>query len=118
MGGFSSGAFLWASVGIWVQAPWSAVLRLSQLGSHSLRCPPGLGLEQWSVGPCAWSSGLLGLVPDLMVGSAVWRWGQLQFRFGWGRSVCIVAIIYCFGGELALDYGLCMDFVLHHWGER
>ena len=42
--------------------------------------------------------------------------GWLQFRFGWGRSVFIMAIIYCFGGELTLDCDLCMDFVLHHWG--
>ena len=33
-------------------------------------------------------------MPDLMVGSAMW----------------------CFGGEL--DYGLCMDFVLHHCGRQ
>ena len=29
-----------------------------------------------------------------------------------------MAIMYCFGEELFLGLGLCMDVALHHWGRN
>ena len=71
--------FFWASIGVWIWAPWSAVLRLSQSGSHLLRIPLA-----W-----AWSSALLGLVPGLMTG--------LQCCSGGGFSEVFVGqvLMYC-----------------------
>ena len=102
------GAFLLA---VFCTGPWSAVLHLSRSDSHSLGSPLA-----W-----AWISGLLGLVPGLITGSAVWHWRRLQCRFGWGRFVCTLTIIYClFSEKLVLGCGLFMDFVLHcegvEWG--
>ena len=73
-------------------APWLAVLCLIQSRFSFTEKPPGLGMEQLSVGPCAWShSGVysvaLGAASVQVWVGQVWKYCGNHVLFWWGAGL-------------------------------